>query len=63
MFRTLNNTQDINNEFVRNIKIAIWFNGNDRVEVDGNSYISNFLQINETLPTTIEAFREGFAAR
>jgi hypothetical protein len=64
MFRTLNNTQDINNQFARNIKIAIWFNGNDwGTDDEGNSFITNHLRIGESLPTTIEAFREGFAAR
>ncbi|MCL2546673.1 MAG: hypothetical protein FWE06_05695 [Oscillospiraceae bacterium] len=59
MFRILNNREAEGNEFVRPIRIAIWFNRNDYEYVDGTLSIINYLQIGSDTPMTIEEFRRG----
>jgi hypothetical protein len=59
MFDCLNNNQAEENAFCKNIKAAIWFSVNDSVDVDGKTYINNYLQLNDELTPTLEAFKNG----
>ncbi|MCL2546672.1 MAG: glycoside hydrolase family 26 protein [Oscillospiraceae bacterium] len=59
MFYIFNNRSAEENYFVRNIKVAVWFNANDNIYIDGEWFIENHLRIGEHAPLAIEAFREG----
>lgn len=63
MFTSLNNNQDAQNAFCKNIKAAIWFSVNDSTEINGTEYIVNYLQLNDALTSTLEAFKKGLSAQ
>lgn len=61
MFDILNNNQEPKNEFSKNIKAAIWFSVNDYTDVNGESKIVNYFQLNDELTETQNEFKNGFA--
>jgi len=56
MFAEFSNRNE--NEYLRNIKGAVWFSCND---VNSDGKITNALALNENLIKTLSAFKEGFA--
>lgn len=61
MFDCFNNNQSAENAFCKNIKAAVWFSCNDYVDVDGTTMVVNYLQLDDELSETLQAFREGLA--
>lgn len=59
MFVCFDRNQEPGYTFCKNIKAAIWFSVDDSVDVDGVTYINNYLQLNDELTPTLEAFRNG----
>ena len=59
MFECFENNQKEGYEFAKKIKAAIWFSVNDYAVVDGETKIINYLQLNDALTETLEAFRNG----
>ena len=60
MFTCLNNKDEY--EFCRNIVGAVWFSVNDSTEINGKSYVLNYLALDSGLTDTLKAFKDGFAA-
>ncbi len=61
MFNCLNNRAYY--PFCQNIKAAIWFNRNDYVQIDGVDYIVNYLELDESSTSSLNAFKRGLAAQ
>ena len=64
MFNAMYNTRDSNYYYMKNIKAAVWFSGNDHyTDESGNQFITNYYKITDELTETIEAFKEGLHNR
>ncbi len=63
MFTCLNNRDAAANAFCKNIKAAIWFNCNDYTQIDGTDYIVNYLELDESATSSLNAFRNGLAGQ
>jgi hypothetical protein len=63
MFTVLNDLDNPDNYYAKNIKYAVWFASNDDIEVDGRNYIRNSLRLTGDLSETFEQFRLGFGGR
>jgi hypothetical protein len=60
MFSYMNRRGEDNSYFINNLKVAVWFSGNDTVTYNDTVYISNYYRITDELTETIEEFRRGF---
>ena len=47
-------------EWCKNITVATWFSANDYTTVDGVEKIYNYLKLDNGVPNSIEAFKEGY---
>ncbi len=47
--------------FCRNIKAAVWFNCNDYGYDNGQSYVTNYFNLDDGVPQSLQAFRDGLA--
>lgn len=60
MFDCLENNQAPENAFCARIKAAVWFSANDYETVDGKTYITNYLHLDESTMSTIQVFKAYF---
>ncbi|MEG1743217.1 MAG: hypothetical protein RR246_03525, partial [Clostridia bacterium] len=61
MFDCFENSSKPGYEFAKKIKGAVWFSCNDYVTIDGKSYITNNLRLDEELTDTLNNFKDGLA--
>ena len=60
MFDCFMHKNDPGYEFCKNIKVAIWFSANDYATINGMNEIVNHLQLDDSMPLALRAFREGY---
>ncbi len=61
MFECFSHYGEEGYEFITHIKGAVWFSCNDYADIDGTSYITNYLDLAPTLTKTLEQMRAGLA--
>ena len=62
MFEAFSHYGEEGYEYLSHIKGAIWFSCNDYADIDGKTYIINYLDLAPELTQSLAAFREGVNA-